>query len=143
MKQLPKRKGTDFNELFKGWPNPDAIDLLKKMLTFDPAKRITIEDALAHPYMKNLHYVEDEPSGEPVSRFDFDFELYSLKPNEYKELIYEEIMLYHDESAVNNYLSQKEKHPEGCLWQRFGRDRLRTMYKHDKSLKIGGEKEKK
>lgn len=91
MKQLPKRKGTDFNELFKGWPNADAIDLLKKMLTFDPAKRITISDALSHPYMKNLHFVDDEPVGEPVSRFDFDFELYSLKTNEYKELIYEEI----------------------------------------------------
>jgi serine/threonine protein kinase len=36
--------------LFKG-ANPDAIDLLKKLLTFDPKKRITIEDALAHAYM--------------------------------------------------------------------------------------------
>ena len=44
------------------------------MLTFDPAKRISIEDALGHPYMKNLHFVDDEPVGEPVSRFDFDFE---------------------------------------------------------------------
>ena len=57
MKQLPKRKGTDFHELFKGWPNHDAIDLLKKMLTFDPEKRISIEGALSHPYMKNLHFV--------------------------------------------------------------------------------------
>lgn len=91
MRELPRRKGTDFNELFKGWPNKDAIDLVKQMLTFDPNKRITIEQALAHPYMNNLHVPEDEPSGEPVSRFDFDFELYSLKTNEYKELIYEEI----------------------------------------------------
>lgn len=91
MRELPKRKGTDFNELFKAWPNPDAIDLVKKMLTFDPEKRITIEQALAHPYMKKLHVEEDEPSGTPVSRFDFDFELYSLKTNEYKDLIYEEI----------------------------------------------------
>ena len=43
MKELPKRKGTDFNELFKNWQNPDAIDLVKKMLMFDPTKRITIE----------------------------------------------------------------------------------------------------
>jgi mitogen-activated protein kinase 1/3 len=69
----------------------EAIDLVKKMLTFDPAKRITIEQALAHPYMKKLHVPDDEPLGEAVSRFDFDFELYSLKTPEYKELIYEEI----------------------------------------------------
>ena len=54
--KLPKRKGADFKELFEGWPNPDAIDLLEKMLVFDPQQRITVEEALAHPYMKNLHY---------------------------------------------------------------------------------------
>lgn len=43
MRELPKRKGTDFNELFKNYANSDAIDLVKKMLTFDPSKRITIE----------------------------------------------------------------------------------------------------
>ena len=61
MRQLPKRKGADFNELFSGWSNPEAIDLLTKMLTFDPLKRIIVEEALAHPYMKNLHFEEDEP----------------------------------------------------------------------------------
>ena len=143
MKQLPPRKGTDFNELFKGWPNPDAIDLAKKLLTFDPEKRITIEGALAHPYLKNLHYPDDEPTGEPVSRFDFDFELYSLKTPEYKDLIYEEIQLYHDEAAVNNYLKLKAENPDGHLWRRYGRERLRTMYKHDKELKLqAGDKKK-
>jgi len=132
MKELPKRKGTDFNELFKNYSNPDAIDLVKKMLTFDPTKRITVEQALAHPYMKKLHVPDDEPNGQPVSRFDFDFELYSLKTPEYKELIYEEILLYHDDKTVDDYLEKKAQHPDGCLWQKYGKDRLRTMYKHDK-----------
>ena len=46
--------------------------------------------------MEKLHFVDDEPTGDPVADFDFDFELYSLKIAEYKELIYEEIKLYHD-----------------------------------------------
>lgn len=66
------------------------------MLRFDPKKRITVEQALKHPYLKSLHCPEDEPIGEPVSPFDFDFELYSLKIGEYRELIYNEIQLYHD-----------------------------------------------
>ena len=29
----------------------DAIDLLTQMLHFDPRRRLTVEQALAHPYM--------------------------------------------------------------------------------------------
>lgn len=70
------------------------------MLTFDPDKRITIDEALEHPYMAQLHYPEDEPTMDPVNPFDFDFELYSLKKEDYKDLIFDEIMLYHDENCV-------------------------------------------
>lgn len=38
---LPKRTGQDFKELFKD-ANPAAIDLLKKMLTYDPDERISV-----------------------------------------------------------------------------------------------------
>ena len=61
------------------------------MLVFDPADRISVKDALAHPYLQSLHEEEDEPEGEPMSPFDFDFEFYSLKIAEYRELIYQEI----------------------------------------------------
>lgn len=87
------------NTIFKG-ANPDAVDLIRRMLTFDPNKRITIDEALEHPYMSQLHFPDDEPTTEEVSAFDFDFEIYSLKKEDYKDLIYEEIMLYHDEDSV-------------------------------------------
>ena len=32
--------------------DPKALDLLEKMLTFNPDKRIVVEDALAHPYLE-------------------------------------------------------------------------------------------
>ena len=69
------------------------------MLEFDPEKRITIQGALEHPYMSKLHQEDDEPVGSAVSDFDFDFEMYSLKIGEFKQLIYEEALLYHDQSA--------------------------------------------
>jgi hypothetical protein len=53
--------------------------------------------------MERLHFDDDEPVGSPVSDFDFDFELFSLKIPEYKELIYEEIKLYHGEEAKEQY----------------------------------------
>ncbi len=99
VRQLPKREGKDFDQLFKGG-NPDAIDLLKKMLTYDPDDRITVEQALEHPYLKQLHYPDDEPTTQPVSAFDFDFEKYSLSKEDFKDLMYEEIMLYHEDDAA-------------------------------------------
>jgi mitogen-activated protein kinase 1/3 len=74
--------------------------MMKRLFTFDPEKRMTVTEALEHPYMAQLHFADDEPTCDLVSPFDFDFELFSLKKEDYKDLIYDEIMLYHDESAV-------------------------------------------
>jgi len=32
------------------------------MLTYDPDDRISVENALAHPYLKQLHFPDDEPT---------------------------------------------------------------------------------
>ena len=34
-----------------------ALDLLEKMLTFNPHKRIVVEDALAHPYLEQVSVI--------------------------------------------------------------------------------------
>lgn len=39
-----------------------AIDLLEKMLHLDPDHRITTEQALAHPYLKQYSDPSDEPT---------------------------------------------------------------------------------
>ena len=39
---------------------PPAIDLMEKMLQFDPSKRIDVEEALKHPYLLTLHDPTDE-----------------------------------------------------------------------------------
>lgn len=41
---------------------PDGIDLLKKLLQFNPDKRLTAEQALSHPYVARFHNPEEEPS---------------------------------------------------------------------------------
>jgi mitogen-activated protein kinase 1/3 len=61
------------------------------MLMFDIKKRSSIDKALEHPYMKNLHFPEDEPIGQVVSKGDFEFEMYDLTKEQLKDLIYEEI----------------------------------------------------
>ena len=85
IKNLPKNKknGKDFSKLFSFAP-PEAIDLLKKFLIFDPEKRITVEEALKHPYMADLHLQEDEPTREEVDHLDFEFEDYNLTTQQLK-----------------------------------------------------------
>ena len=64
-----------------------------------------------------------------MSAFDFDFELYSLKKDDYKDLIYEEIMMYHDEDLVKQYLKDKQDHPEGILFKRFGKEKVKKKFR--------------
>ncbi|KAJ2489551.1 TFIIH complex serine/threonine-protein kinase subunit kin28 [Coemansia sp. RSA 2050] len=42
-----------FSDLFRG-SSEDAVDLMNRMLTFNPVQRISAADALQHPYFRNL-----------------------------------------------------------------------------------------
>jgi mitogen-activated protein kinase 7 len=52
--------------------NVVALDLLERLLAFDPAERITVEEALEHPYLSIWHDPNDEP--DCPTPFDFSFE---------------------------------------------------------------------
>jgi serine/threonine protein kinase len=36
-----------------------ALDLVRKMLVFNPKNRINVEEALSHPYLKDFHNAEE------------------------------------------------------------------------------------
>ena len=52
---LPKRSKMPWEKLLPRASSAELIDLLDKLLTFDPNKRIGVNDALAHPYLKVSH----------------------------------------------------------------------------------------
>ncbi|XP_033123707.1 extracellular signal-regulated kinase 2-like isoform X2 [Anneissia japonica] len=66
----------------------DAIDLLAKLLPFNPDKRLTAEQALAHPYVARFHNPDEEISldYDVVPPLDDDVQ---LSINEYREKLYE------------------------------------------------------
>jgi mitogen-activated protein kinase 1/3 len=59
LQSLPFKPKVPWNKLF---PQADqkALDLLGKMLTFNPYKRISVEEALAHPYLEQYYDPADE-----------------------------------------------------------------------------------
>ncbi|KTF85551.1 hypothetical protein cypCar_00019173 [Cyprinus carpio] len=87
LQALPQKPKIPWNKLFPKADNK-ALDLLDRMLTFNPIKRITVEEALAHPYLEQYY----DPSDEPVAEepFTFNMELDDLPKEKLKELIYEE-----------------------------------------------------
>lgn len=73
--------GQDANEM--------ATDLLGKMLEFNPMKRITVDDALRHSYLEELHDSEDEPVCDEL--IDFSFETQNLSFEELKQQLIQEL----------------------------------------------------
>lgn len=55
IRSLPFSPGVPFSKLYPQ-ANPLALDLLSKLLAFDPTKRITCTEALRHPYL-SIWYV--------------------------------------------------------------------------------------
>ncbi|CAL1699346.1 unnamed protein product [Somion occarium] len=95
IRALPFRKKKPFATLFPN-ANPLAVDFLTKSLTFDPKKRITVEEALAHPYLEAYHDPDDEPCAPPLDPEFFEFDLHKddISREQLKELLYEEIMSF-------------------------------------------------
>ncbi|CAL9123412.1 unnamed protein product, partial [Musa textilis] len=91
MRHLPRYPRQSFASLYPHI-SPVAIDLIERMLTFDPTKRITVEEALDHPYLERLHDIADEPTC--MDPFSFDFEQHALTEEQMKELIYKEAIAF-------------------------------------------------
>eukprot|EP00794_Sanderia_malayensis_P008660 gene8660-9592_t len=90
---LPHKQGVNWDRLFPS-ANPRALDLLNKLLCFNPFQRITVEQALAHPYLEQYYDPADEPVAEKP--FSFDTELDDLPKEQLKELIFKETMVFCD-----------------------------------------------
>ncbi|KAL6942137.1 mitogen-activated protein kinase smk1 [Hanseniaspora vineae] len=51
----------------------NGLDLLEKLVLWDPEARLTVEQALEHPFFKNVKNPKDEPEC-PYGVFDFQYE---------------------------------------------------------------------
>ncbi|XP_043540105.1 mitogen-activated protein kinase 7-like, partial [Chiloscyllium plagiosum] len=68
---LPARRPVPLSSLYPG-QDPQALELLGRLLSFDPQRRPSASQALRHPFLAKYHDPGDEPACWPP--FDFSFE---------------------------------------------------------------------
>tara|TARA_R110002003_G_scaffold433_4_gene19736 strand:+ start:14438 stop:15418 length:981 start_codon:yes stop_codon:yes gene_type:complete len=73
IRSLPFKKKIPWKAMFPK-TNDLALDLLERLLAFNPVKRITVEEALKHPYLEPYHDPDDEPTADPIPEEFFDFD---------------------------------------------------------------------
>ena len=111
IRQLPEKKGQSIQRLFS-LASPEACHLLQSMLTFSPHKRITVEQALAHPYLNQLHDPNDEPSADrPLTHELFD-ESQVRSRHDYKRLLWLEVCHFHPTLAQHSQPTQHQQHQQ-------------------------------
>jgi len=108
IKTLPKHERIPFSQLYPN-ANPLALDLLEKMLQINPASRIRVDQALAHPYFKKF-YKPDKIVSCPKP-FDFSFEGSRKMDNDVlMELIWDELLRFRPNMTSQRDKFRKKKH---------------------------------
>lgn len=106
VRSLPYMPKIEFCKLFPN-ANQQALDLLEKMLAFDPKDRITVEAALEHPYLQIWH----DPGDEPDCPTEFDFSFEEVDDMEtMREMILKEVLEFR--AMVRQPLSERNSQQE-------------------------------
>ncbi|GAA6088980.1 mitogen-activated protein kinase 9 isoform X1 [Tachysurus ichikawai] len=119
----PHFPGVSFSELFPDWAFPSdtehdklktsqARDLLSKMLVIDPESRISVQEALNHPYI-HVWYDPAEADAPPPQISDKQLEEREHSIEQWKELIYKEVMDW--EERNKNGVLKEECSVDGAL----------------------------
>ncbi|CAI0409299.1 unnamed protein product [Linum tenue] len=104
--EMRKKQPVPFAHKFPS-ADPLALRLLQRLLAFDPNDRPTAEEALADPYFRGLSKIEREPSCQPISKLEFEFERRRVTKDDIRELLYREILEYHPQ-LLKDYMSGNE-----------------------------------
>lgn len=91
--RLPISKGVKLSEALPD-ANPDALDLLDRMLVFNPEQRISVSEALQHPYLSSFYDTADLKDSAPFN-FDFDLPDDELTKDALVDLLFQDIQRFH------------------------------------------------
>ena len=79
----------------------EGLDLIERLLKWDPEKRLTCNQVLAHPFFKKVKNVNDEASC-PYGAFDFQYEHNITSINDLTKLLFKEVEEFKKAKIKNN-----------------------------------------
>ncbi|CAK4709177.1 hypothetical protein LEN26_021086 [Aphanomyces euteiches] len=91
------RPALAFSELYPQ-TNVLALDLLSKLLTYDPKARLTADQALAHPYITALGIVADPAVDTFVGTVDSSHEKVPEVKEDMQRAVFEQVCIFHPEA---------------------------------------------
>lgn len=81
--------------------DPMAVDVLSRMLAFDPDQRISALEALNHPYFSEYRHLGLGARASPLPAEEFVFESSTLSPDQMREEFLKEILHYHPAQSTD------------------------------------------
>jgi len=93
--RLPSFPPIPFSRIFPNG-NPQACDLLHRLLVFDPTGRLGAREALMHPYLEPLVSTLGAGLGDDPAVFENSFESVQ-DPSKIQDLIVDQVLSYHPE----------------------------------------------
>ena len=94
---LPAIVQRDYRELYPD-ASPEALDLLQHLLTFNPRRRLTADEALEHPFVAAFHNPDEEYACDHKIEIPID-DNQKRTIDEYRGKLYEDIV-YHKQQAA-------------------------------------------
>ena len=91
LKNLPQAEKINFEELYP-YPGEEALDLLNKMLQFNPYKRASLKEWLEHPHLAEVRDVRKEITAKTPIILDFEYE--DVNKSILRQLFVEEIIFF-------------------------------------------------
>jgi len=140
LESLPDTEPRSLQSLYPN-ASEDAIDLLQKLLMFNPDKRITAEEALAHAYVGQFHNPDEEIACEKQIHMPIN-DNKKLSVAAYREELYASVCKVAVEKKEVRKQKPKKK-SSGTKKSSTGEKKKKSSTKKEGAAASTGEKKKK
>lgn len=93
-------KETEWKNLYP-FASEEALDLVNNLLRWESKRRLTVEQALEHPFLSAVRTIEDEPVC-PWGAFDFSYEHQLCSMQRLREFLMNEVLMFKEKRALCN-----------------------------------------